>query len=219
MAKQEPVVVIGLGRFGSALAMELSRRGTEVLGIDSSPKIVQQLASELGHVVIADSTDTEALAEVGVGSFSKAVVAIGSDKEASILTVAALSDLAIPDIWAKALDHQHAAILRKVGAHHVVQPEIEMGERVAHLVSGRLLDYLEVDPTWAFATTRSPKGLVGVPLGTSGLRAKHKVTIVSVRPQGSGAYAHADKDTVLSQGDEIVIAGRPADVDRFVEKD
>lgn len=217
MAKQHPVVVIGLGRFGSALALELARTGTEVLAVDHDATIVQRMSNQLGHVVIADSTDVEALKEIGVPTFERVVVAIGNDKEASILTAAALAELEIPDIWAKAIDHQHAAILRKVGAHHVVQPETDMGERVAHLVSGRLLDYLEVDPSWVFATTRPPRDYVGVALGKSGLRAKHHVTVVSVKPENKKDYTHAGTETVLSYGDAIVVAGRPEDVDRFVE--
>jgi len=217
LAKQDPVVVIGLGRFGSALALELARTGTEVLAVDNDATIVQRLSHQLGQVVIADTTDIEALKEIGVPTFDRVVVAIGNHKEASILTTAAVAELDIRDIWAKALDHQHAAILRKVGAHHVVQPETDMGERVAHLVSGRLLDYLEVDPGWVFATTRPPKDYVGVPLGQSGLRAKHRVTVVSLKPEHSSDYTHAGTETVLAYGDAIVVAGRPEDVDRFVE--
>jgi trk system potassium uptake protein len=149
----EPVAVIGLGRFGSALALELARRGTEVLGIDSRENVVQRLAGQLGRVVAADSTDIDALRELGLESFTRAVVAIGTDQQSSILTTALLVDLEIEDIWAKALDAQHAKILARIGAHHVIQPESEMGERVAHLVSGRMLDYIELDKDWALITT------------------------------------------------------------------
>ena len=92
-----------------------------------------------------------------------------------------------------------------------------MGERVAHLVSGRLLDWVELDPQWVFAKTRPPRELVGVPLGESGLRKKRRVTVVSVKLEGSTAYTHAANDTVLTYGAEIVIAGRPEDVERFVD--
>jgi trk system potassium uptake protein TrkA len=217
LAKQDPVVVIGLGRFGSALALELARTGTDVLAVDNDATIVQHLATELAQVVIADSTDPAALREIGVDSFERVVVAIGSSKEASILTTAALAELGIKHIWAKALDHQQATILRKVGAHHVVQPERDMGERVAHLVSGQMLDYVEVDREWVFATTRPPQDYVGVPLGQTGLRDKHKVTVVSVKPASSQTYTYAGTETVLAKEDVIIVAGHPSDVDRFVE--
>ena len=216
-SRQDPVVVIGLGRFGTAVALELVRRGTEVLGIDNRAAVVQRLSGQLGHVVEADSTDVDALREVGVPEFTRAVVGIGTDQEASILTTAVLADLEIPHVWAKALSAQHARILERVGAHHVVLPEHEMGERVAHLVSGRMLDYVEVDENWVLARTHPPKSLVGVPLGESGLRAKHRVTVVSVCAVGSDGFTHADAQTRLASGDQILVAGRPADVERFVE--
>lgn len=214
---RDPVVVIGLGRFGTALALELSRRGTEVLAVDIRKQVVQRLSGQLSRVVAADGTDLDALREMGVPDFSRAVVAMGTAQEASILATALLADLEVDDIWAKALSQQHASILRRVGAHHVVQPEHEMGERVAHLVSGRLLDWVEVDKEWVFAKTRPPRYLVGVPLGESGLRAKHRVTVVSVKPQNHDAFTHAGTDTRLGYGDEIVIAGTPDDVELFVE--
>jgi trk system potassium uptake protein TrkA len=214
---KEPVAVIGLGRFGTALALELARGGTEVLAVDNQPDIVQRLSGQLGQIVVADSTDPDALAEIGIGDFNRAVVAIGNDLEASILTTALLVELEIRDIWAKALNRQQATILERVGAHHVVLPEHDMGERVAHLVSGRLLDWVELDPQWVFAKTKPPKELVGVPLGESGLRKKHHVTVVSVKPENQSSFTHADMDTTLTYGSVIIIAGRPADVERFVD--
>ncbi len=214
---KDPVAVIGLGRFGTALALELARGGTEVLAVDNRPDVVQRLSGQLGQIVVADSTDPDALREIGIGDFTRAMVAIGNDLEASILTTALLAELEIRDIWAKAVSRQQATILERVGAHHVVFPEQDMGERIAHLVSGRLLDWVELDPQWVFAKTKPPNELVGVPLGDSGLRKKHHVTVVSVKPENQASYTHADYDTTLTYGAVIVIAGRPADVERFVE--
>jgi trk system potassium uptake protein len=118
-------------------------------------------------------------------------VAIGNHLEASILTTAPLSELQIGDIWAKAVSRQQATILQRIGAHHVVFPEQDMGERIAHLVSGRPLDWVELDPQWVFAKTKPPRELVGVPLGESGLRKKHHVTVVSVKPENKPGSRHA----------------------------
>jgi trk system potassium uptake protein len=214
---KDPVAVIGLGRFGTALALELARGGTEVLAVDARPDIVQRLSGQLGHVVTADSTDPDALTEIGIADFNRVVVAIGNDLEASILTTALLTELGIRDIWAKAVSRQQATILERVGAHHVVFPEQDMGVRIAHLVAGRLLDWVELDPQWVFAKTRPPREIVGVPLGETGLRKKHRVTVVSVKPEHQASYTHADYDSVLTYGSVIVIAGRPDDVERFVE--
>ncbi|MFI7577099.1 potassium channel family protein [Micromonospora sp. NPDC049497] len=218
--RTEPVVVVGLGRFGTALAMELVRRGTEVLGVDNRPKIVQALVGQLPHVVTADSTDVEALRQLGVAEFHRAVVAIGTDIQASILTTSLLSELGIPDIWAKAIDAQHGKILARVGAHHVVAPEHDMGERIAHLLSGRILDYVEVDADFAVIKTKPPRDVVGMPLRESKLRSTWGVTVVAVKPEaGIGGrrpgFTHATPETVLGYGDLILVVGPVDNVERF----
>ncbi|WP_199562173.1 potassium channel family protein [Micromonospora deserti] len=218
--RTEPVVVIGLGRFGSALARELVNRGTEVLGIDNRPKLVQSLVGQIPHVTTADSTDIEALRQLGVADFHRAVVAIGTDIQASILTTSLLSDLGIPDIWAKAISAQHSNILTRVGAHHVVAPEHDMGERVAHLLTGRILDYVEVDADFAVIKTKPPRDVVGVPLRESRLRSRWGVTVVAVKPQAAiggqqPGFTHATPDTVLTYGDLILVVGAIDNVERF----
>lgn len=216
--QQEPVVVIGLGRFGTALALELNRNGTEVLAIDQQPNVVQRLAGSLTRVIAVDSTDIDALREVGVADFVRAVVAIGVDQQSSILTTALLSDLGVTDIWAKALNAQHAKILERVGARHIFQPEQEMGERVAHLLSGRMQDYLEVDKDWALVKTAPPRFLVGVPLGESKLRARYQVTVVSVKPEGKDEFTYADHSTTLRYGDQILVVGKVRAIERFADE-
>ncbi|MGC1214801.1 MAG: TrkA family potassium uptake protein [Micromonospora sp.] len=216
----EPVLVIGLGRFGSALALELASRGTEVLGIDNRPKVVQALAGRLPHVITADSTDIEALRQLGVAEFHRAVVAIGTDIQASILTTSLLSELGIPHIWAKAISDQHRHILTRVGAHKVVAPEHDMGERVAHLLSGRILDYVEVDANFAVIKTTPPREVVGMPLRDSRVRSRWGVTVVAVKPQAALAgrlpeFTHATPDTVLAYGDLILVVGPVDNVERF----
>ena len=212
------IVVIGLGRFGSSLAAELVRRGSEVLALDSRPNEVQRHADELTHTAVADSTDPETLRQLGVHQFKRAVVAIGTDLEASILTTSLLADFGIPHIWAKATSRQHGRILERVGAHHVVLPEHEMGERVAHLLSGRMLDYIEVDTDYAMVKTKPPHDMVGMPLGESRLRAKYGVTIVSVKKETDGPdanFTYATPDTTLMYGDLILVVGSIKDVERF----
>ncbi|WP_243712942.1 TrkA family potassium uptake protein [Actinomadura sp. 6K520] len=217
MAENLPVVVIGMGRFGSALALELARRGTEVLAIDNRPKIVQGLSGRLTHVITADATDIDALRELGVDEFYRAVVAIGGDLEASILTTSLLAELEIDDIWAKAVTHQHKRILERIGANHIVLPEHDMGERVAHLVSGRMLDYIEVDEDFALIKTRPPREIVGIPLGETRLRSKFGVTVVSVKSIDE-PFTYATADTVLQYGDVILVAGPIAKVERLADR-
>lgn len=217
-----PIAVIGLGRFGGALALELDRLGNEVLAIDSQPKIVQSFSGRLSHVVTADSTDIEALRQLGLPEFLHAVVAIGTDVEGSILTTSLLSELGVTNIWAKAISHQHGRILERVGAQHVVLPEHDMGERVAHLVSGQMLDYVEVDDDFAMIKTKPPRDIVGVALGTSRLRSRFGVTIVAVKSEAAGPqsrFTHTTPDTVLMFGDIILVVGTIRDLERFTEAD
>ncbi|GAA4065222.1 TrkA family potassium uptake protein [Actinomadura miaoliensis] len=215
--RHDPVVVIGLGRFGSALALELAARGTEVLAIDRRPKIVQGLAGRITQIATADATDLQALRELGVGEFHSAVVAIGGDLESSILVTSLLVELGVDDIWAKAVTHQHKRILERIGAHHIVLPEHDMGERVAHLVSGRMLDYIELDEDYALVKTHPPREFVGVPLGETKLRSKHGVTVVAVKPQGE-QFTYATADTVLQYGDVVLVAGPAGKAERFAER-
>lgn len=222
MADVETVVIIGLGRFGGALALELISQGAEVLAIDNRPKVVQSFAGQLSHVVVADTTDIEALRQLGVDEFHRAVVAIGSDIQASILTTSLLVDLRIPDIWAKAISREHGVILQRVGAHHVVFPEHDMGERVAHLLTGRILDYTEVDRDYAVVKTKPPRDVVGVPLRESKLRTRYNVTIVSVKREVDGPHAqftYATADTVLAYGDTILVVGTIRAVESFANTD
>ena len=216
----DPVVVIGLGRFGSALARQLADQGTEVLAIDSSEKAVTAIAGQVPNAAIADTTDIEALRQLGVPDFQHAVCAIGSDMQASILTTGVLSDLQVPDIWAKAVSMQHRDILLRVGAHHVVLPEHDMGERIAHLLTGRLLDYVELDEDFAMIKTKPPRDLVGMSL----LEARERsvlsagVTVVAVKRETDGAGAQfgpAHGDTVLMYGDTILAVGRVRELERF----
>jgi trk system potassium uptake protein TrkA len=208
------VVVIGLGRFGKSLALELMEEGTEVLGIDESGKTVQGLAGRLTHVVEADSTNEEALRQLSVHEFDRAVVGVGSDLEASILTSSILVNFGIRSIWAKAISHSHKRILTQLGVHHVVRPEHDMGKRVAHLVRGRMLDYIEFDDGYAIVKTMPPESLHGLPLGESRVRSKFGVTIVGVKRAGED-FTHATPETVVHDGDLIIVSGPEDKVEVF----
>jgi trk system potassium uptake protein len=210
------IAVIGLGRFGSALARTLMSMGHEVLGIDSDLAVVQEHASDLTHVSQADSTNIGALRQLGVGDFGTAVVGIGGDVEASVLTAAALVDLEVADIWAKAITESHGRILERVGAHHVVFPEHEMGERVAHLVTGRMIDYIELDESFALVETRPPPEMVGKTLGEAGVRARYGVTVVCIQPEGR-PFTYATADTVVQAGDILLVAGENRQAERFAD--
>jgi trk system potassium uptake protein TrkA len=196
----------------------LARRGYEILGIDSDPRRVQVLADDLTHTVVADTTDEEALRQLGVPEYERAVVGIGSNLEASILTTSLLVDFGISNIWAKALNHQQGRILERIGAHHVVLPEHDMGERVAHLVTGRMLDFIQFEDDYAIIKTIAPAEAVGLPLGESRLRSKYEVTVVGIKRPGEG-FTYATAETVVHQDDVLIVAGKTAAVERVADLD
>lgn len=215
--KRKPVLVIGLGRFGSAVACTLERMGHEVMGADADAEIVRDHKDLMTQVVEADCTEIETLRRLGAGEFETAVVAIGTNVEASLLSVLALVDLGVPNIWAKANTERHGRILERTGAHHVVFPEQKMGERVARLVNERLLDFISFGDEFAIARLSAPEFIVGLPLVTSQCRARHDVTVVGVKRAGED-FIHAVPDTLIMPGDELVVSGRIDRIEAFAAK-
>jgi trk system potassium uptake protein TrkA len=209
-------VVIGLGRFGKSLALELVKEGTEVLGVDVSREIVDSVAGRLTHAVVADSTNEEAMRQLSVHEFDRAVIGVGNDLESSILSASVVVRLGVPNVWAKAISHAHARILEQVGVHHVVRPEHDMGKKVAHLVRGRMLDYIEFDDGYAIVKTRPPHRIFGIPLGETHIRSTFGVTIVGVKREGED-FTHATAETVVENGDLIIVSGAQDNVEKFSE--
>jgi len=209
-----PVLVIGLGRFGAATAGQLQRLNREVLAVDEDMGLVQKWSERVTHAVQTDARSIDALRQIGAQDFSIAVVAVGSSVESSVLITANLVDLKIPQIWAKAVSQSHGKILARIGAHHVIYPEREAGERVAHLVSGRLLDFIEFDDGYAIVKMYPPKVIRGVTLAESQVRSKYGVTVVGVKSPGKG-FTHATADTVVSNHDLVIVSGLASDIERF----
>ena len=214
--KQEArsIAVIGLGRFGTSLALELIKEGREVLGIDADERIVQTLSDQLTDVVQADTTDEAALRELGIQDFDSAVVAIGSDLESSILTASLLLQLGIPQVWAKATSTAHGRILEQLGVHHVIFPEMDMGKRVAHMVAGDSLDYVELDKDYVMVKTEAPAMFHGKTLAELKFRSKHGVTVVATK-KANAPYQPSFPETVIEEGDLMVVAGTTQKVDEF----
>jgi trk system potassium uptake protein len=209
-----PVLVIGLGRFGAGAAGQLARLGREVLAIAENPGLVQKWSERITHAVEADARSIDSLRQIGAGDFDIAVVAVGSSIESSVLITANLVDLKIPQIWAKAINKSHGKILARIGANHVIYPEAEAGERVAHLVSGRMLDFIEFDDDFAIVKMYPPKSIREIPLSESQVRRKFGVTVVGVKPVGSD-FTYATPDTVISSHDLIIVSGSSRSIEKF----
>ena len=216
-ARDEGVLVIGLGRFGAAIALTLEKLGTQVLAIDTDAELVQKYSGQLTHVVRADATQPEVLEQVGAGEFRIAVVGVGTSIESSVLIATNLVDLGKPVIWAKAISSAHGRILQRIGAHHVVYPEADAGKRVAHLVNGRLLDFIEFDDDFAIVKMRAPREVEGKSLAESDIRQRFGVTIVGVKTPGKD-FTYAVPETVVAAHDLLIVSGRTGLIEKFSQR-
>ena len=210
------MLVIGLGRFCTALAEELMASGHDVMAIERDRNIVQHYANDFTSVVQADATDQHALNQLGVDSFDTVVVGIGTSIESSVLTVANLVDLGIPNIWAKALTRAHGQILDRIGANHVIYPEQEAGERTAHLLGGTMRNFTEFSPGHALANITIPKTLAGRPMRD--LRLKDRYGVIVVAYEDANNFHHVDSETQLPEGGNMLVAGPTHRVDEFARR-
>lgn len=210
----DSVVVIGLGRFGGAVAQSLMTMGHDVMGIDRDAEPVQAWADRLTHAVQADATNAMVMRQLGVADFKHAIVGIGDNLAASLMTLMALTELGIPDIWVKALTEDHGRIAQRIGAHHVVYPEADMGERVAHLVTGKMMDFIEFDDGFAIAKTRSPMESHNKTLAVSKVRSKHGITVVGIKRRHQD-FIYAKPDTEVKPGDHLIVAGPTPLIEKF----
>ncbi|SLM98656.1 potassium channel family protein [Brevibacterium yomogidense] len=209
------VLIVGLGRFGSATARSLMQMGREVMAIETNPELVQEWSPKLTHVVEADATHLDVLRQLGAGEFSTAVVGIGSSIEASVLTTANLTDLGVEKIWAKAISEAHGKILRRIGAEHVLYPETEAGDRVAHLMNSRMLDYIDFDDGhFAVVKMRPPEEAKGLTLAEARIRDTYGVTVVGIKAPGKD-FTYADMDTRMGSQDVLIVAGHVDKLRRF----
>ncbi len=211
-----PVLVIGLGRFGSALARELTELGREIMALEQDRNIVQHFSDAFTTIVQADATDITALKQVGADQFETVVVGIGTSVENSVLTVANLVDLGITNIWAKAITRSHGEILERIGAKHVIYPEQEAGERTAHLLSGTMRNFTEFAPDYALAIIPVPAVLANRSVRELRLKERYGVTLVAY--EADTEFQNISMDTKLPEGTNMLVAGPTDRVDDFAKR-
>ena len=207
-AKMRQFAVIGLGRFGASLAQTLSKKGKEVIGIDSSEQIVQEMSEMISQAVCVDARDDKALKALGVQDVDVAVVAIG-DLEASILITLTLKGMGIKEIVAKAMSDDHKTVLSKIGATRIVMPERDMGHRVANsLVSPQVLDHIDLSGDSSIVEIISPPDFVGKTLRELDIRAKHGINVIALKRKvkGLGESKEREKIEVAPKADEAIKA-------------
>lgn len=211
------VAVIGLGRFGQSMALELMKEGAEVLGIDCDPAVVQQLNNQLTHVVRADATDAAALEQLDILDFDRIVVAIGNHLESSILVTSYLLRQGVTNIWAKAVSDQHGVILQQLGVEKVVFPERDMGKRVAHLLHGSLKEYFQFDENCVAVVSGVPQHFVGQEIQARSVLQEYGVAITAVR-DAAGTWHHLPENYPVDADDTLLFSGSPKNVERFSRK-
>ncbi len=200
-------VVIGLGRFGMQVAKKLSQQGCEVLAMDRSADLVQQLGEIATQAVIADARDKEVLRSLGVKDFDCAVVAIGDSLSDSVLATLNLKELGVPQIICKAHDETHRHVLEKLGADRVVIPEQENADRLAKsLASTNVLDYIELSSDYGIIEVPVPASWEDKSLIELNVRARLGVNILSVKRGGSITVSPA-ADYRMAKGDIMLVLG------------
>jgi trk system potassium uptake protein TrkA len=209
------VLVIGMGRFGSAAARELMALGHEVLAVDRDEALINDIAPEVTHAIQADASDETALRDIGAGEFDHAIVAISSATEASIFATMALRNLGVRNIIAKAASTLHGRILDRVGASRVVYPEREMGARVAHSFSiPHVIDYIDVAPQFGIVKVRPPASFVGRTLRELDIPGQLSLTPIALR-RGNNVVVNPHRDERIAETDELILIGLDERLERL----
>lgn len=216
MPKQ--AAVIGMGRFGASLARELYQMGYDVLAIDKDEQVTQDLTDQLTYVVRSNATSESVLRELGLANYDLAVVAIGTDIQASIMTTLLLKTLGVKEVIARANNALHAQTLDRIGADKVLFPENEAGIRLAHtLFNPDVLEYLEMVPNFGLSKVRPPEHAIGRTLeeiGLAGTRDRYGVTVIAIQ-RGREPVLLPAKDEAVMKGDILFVAGSDELLDRL----
>ncbi len=213
----ESVIVVGLGRFGQACALELASLGHKVTVVEKDGEVAESFVGRFDRIVHADASHPNVVDAAKASGIKIAVVAIGSSIEASVLAAANLVDAGVESIWAKALTPEHARILSRIGVHHVISPEADSGRRVAHLVNGRMLDFIEFEDGFGIVRMKPPAEAIGFTLGQSQLRSKYGVTIVGVKAPGED-FTYAVPETKISAHHELIVSGPTQLIERLAAR-
>jgi trk system potassium uptake protein TrkA len=221
MAKS--IMVIGLGRFGTSVAHTLFQLGYDVLAIDTDEKAVQDNLGQVTFSVKGDATNETILRELGVTNFDAAIVAVGSDTRASLMTSVLLATLGVPLIVARAENELHGNTLQRIGVHKIIYPEQEMGEFLAHsLFNPGVLEYMDLTPEFGISKVRVPDSLADHSLKAAGLgggaRDKYGVAVIAVK-RGKDVTLAPDEEDVLRRGDILVVACRDGQLERLYSQE
>ncbi|MBM4235601.1 MAG: TrkA family potassium uptake protein [Firmicutes bacterium] len=207
MRKQ--VMVIGVGRFGSSVALNLVELGHDVLVVDKNQDLIQQISTEVTNAVVANAASESGIQALGVNNFDAIVLAIGNDEQASILAAILLIEAGASYIVAKAQNDLHGKVLNKIGVHRVIYPERDMGHKIAHsLFASNIIDLIELSSDYSVVEVSAPQEMVGQTLKNLDLRARFGVSVIALRRNhGSKTNISPAADDRVMTGDIIVAIG------------
>jgi len=206
--------VIGMGRFGQSVVEELIRKDVDVLVIDKDPERISKMSQIATHAVTLDTTDVQALKEVGISSIDCVVVAIGKDLQSSILTTLILKDLGVETVIVKVQNSDHAKVVEKLGADEIIQPEQQSGKRLASkIVSDNVLEYIDLNESHSFIVVNATTKIIDSTIINLDVRNKFKINVVAIRRNEEIIIPNAD--TVIEESDQLLLIGSNVDLDRF----
>ncbi|OOB78166.1 MAG: potassium transporter Trk [Epulopiscium sp. Nuni2H_MBin001] len=205
--RSKQFVICGIGRFGRSLAVELAEGGYEVMVVDQSEERIQEISSIVTHAVQADTTDVDIMKSLGIRNFDVAIVSIGKDIQSSIMTTLLLKELGIPYVIAKAKSELHERVLRKIGADRVIQPELEMGRRIAtNLISGNILEHIQLSSEYSIIEIPILNEWKNKSIVQIDLRNKYGINVIAIQRQGKIEISPRP-DFVFMEGDVLIVVG------------
>lgn len=208
--------VLGLGKFGMSVAVNLAKAGAEVLAVDLDEEKVHDIADIVTYSIKADVCDAEALASLGIGNLDCAVVAIADNLEASVMATILVKEMGVPYVLTKAQNEIHAKILEKVGADNVVFPEKEMGARVArNLTTGNFIDLFELTSNVSMVEMAVKTEWIGKSLRELNLRDRYGTNVIAIK-KGDNLDVTPTPDEALIAGETIIITGANNDLKKLV---
>ena len=198
-----------------AVAATLDQMGQDVLAVDKNPELVARWSAHL-PTIQADMTDVLAIEQIDASQFDTAVVAIGDSIEASVIITGNLLDAGVSDLWAKSVSQEHARILQRIGARHIINAETDAGKRVGHLVAGNYLDYIEIDGPYTVVKVHTPLYAVGRSIEDVQVHDKYGVTVVGLKAPGK-EFQYGSKELVMHRNDELILMGKQDQIDHFIQ--
>jgi len=223
--------VIGLDAFGMNIAVNLARRGAEVIAVDENMELIEDIKDKVTYAAKLDPTDSKALKSAGIDKVDAVVISIGSDFEKTMLTAMMLRQIGIVRIVARARTQIQESILERIGVHQVVNPDLEISSKIAsNLINKDVLDYIQIGGEYNIIQVKAPRNMIGKSLQELDLRIRYNLNLITLKRQyeimdeitnqkisKERIYGVPTAGTVIQENDILIILGRDKDLMKLVE--